>query len=339
MQIKNALTQLLNIDFPVIMAPMFLVSNAKMIQAAMKAGIAGAFPSLNYRNENELENVLDELNSFKATLNSGTYGVNLIAQKTNPLLEKHLKICVSKKVPFYITSLGSPKEIIEQAHAYGAKVFCDVTNIEYAKKCADLNCDGFIAVGQGAGGHAGPYPLQVLIPALQKNFTSIPVIAAGGIANGAGILSALALGAAGASVGTRFIASKEAEVNDAYKNAVVNAHMQDIVMTTKISGSPCNIINTPYAKKIGYTQNFIERYLSNHPSTKKWFKMFVQYRGMKKFEASILPANYKTLWCAGQSAELVDDIQTCETIISRLKKEVEDEIKSLNRIFTAPVTP
>ena len=333
MPIKNSLTQLLNLDFPVIMAPMFLVSNPKMVKVAMKTGIAGTFPSLNYRNENELEKVLDELNAFKTTVNTGTYGVNLIAQKTNPLLEKHLQACVSRKVPFYITSLGTPKEIIDKAHSYGAKVFCDVVNIEYAKKCADLNCDGFIAVGQGAGGHAGPFPLQVLVPSLRKNFPNIPIVAAGSIANGAGILSALALGASGSSIGTRFIASMEADVNPGYKNAVINAGMEDIVMTTKISGSPCNIINTPYAKKIGYTQNFIERYLSQHPKTKKWFKMLVQYRGMKKLERSVLPANYQTLWCAGQSVELINEIQSCEDIIKQLKAETSEAMIQLNTVF------
>src|SRR5438105_923956 len=171
---KTKLTESISVDFPMLMAPMFLVSNEAMMIAAMRCGIAGGFPTLNYRREGELENILTNLNREKEKLKvNGTYGVNLIVQKTNPLYEKHLKICVEKKVPFYITSLGSPKQVIEQAHGYGAKVFCDVTNIEHAQKCADLGCDGFIAVGQGAGGHAGPYPLQVLIPALHTNFPNI----------------------------------------------------------------------------------------------------------------------------------------------------------------------
>ncbi len=260
MKVKTALTELLPIDFPIIMAPMFLVSNKAMIVEGMKSGIAGAFPSLNFRKEGELENLLIELNSVKNTLTTGTYGVNLIVQKTNPLYEKHLEICVKLKVPFYITSLGSPAKVIELAHSYGAKVFCDVTNLEHAKKCADLKCDGFIAVGQGAGGHAGPFPLQVLVPTLKRHFPNVPVIAAGGIASGAGILSSLALGAAGVSIGTRFIASTEAGVSNEYKNAIVDSHMNDIVMTEKLSGTPCTIINTPYAKKIGYKQNWLERW-------------------------------------------------------------------------------
>jgi len=321
---KTKLTELLNIDFPLIMAPMFLVSNEAMIKAGMNSAIAATFPTLNYRNEGELEILLDALNEEKKKLSvNGTYGVNLIVQKTNPLYQKQLKICVAKKVPFYITSLGSPKQVIEQAHSYGAKVFCDVTNIEHAQKCFDLGCDGFIAVGQGAGGHAGSIPLQILVPSLQQNFPNTMVISAGGVATGAGILSMLALGAAGVSVGTRFIASTEATVNQEYKNAIIDSKMGDIVLTEKISGTPCNIINTPFAKKIGYKQNWFEKLLSNNSTTKKYFKMCVQISGMKKMEAAIKPGNYNSLWCAGQSVELINDIVSCTEIIARMKAETQ----------------
>jgi nitronate monooxygenase len=321
---QTKLTQALNIDFPMIMAPMFLVSNEQMIRAGMQNGIAAAFPTLNYRNAGELENILDILNEEKKLNRKGTYGVNLIVQKTNPLYEKHLKVCVDKKVPFYITSLGSPKQVIEQAHSYGAKVFCDVTNIDHAKKCNDLGCDGFIAVGQGAGGHAGPNTLQVLVPSLHEHFPGKIIIAAGGIANGKGILSSLALGAAGVSVGTRFIASLEAGVSNDYKNAIVSSEMNDIVMTEKISGTPCTIINTPFAEKIGYRQNWFEKLLSNNSRTRKYFKMWVQVSGMKQLEKSIKPGNYQTLWCAGQSVELIHDITSCKDIIDRMKRETAE---------------
>lgn len=324
------LTKSISVDFPMIMAPMFLVSNETMMVAAMNCGIAGCFPTLNFRKEGELENILAKLNEEKTKLKvKGTYGVNLIVQKTNPLYEKHLKVCVEKKVPFYISSLGSPKQVIEQAHSYGAKVFCDVTNMEHAQKCFDLGCDGFIAVGQGAGGHAGPYTLQVLIPALHNHFPNTPVIAAGGIATGAGMLSMLAIGAAGVSVGTRFIASTEATVSNEYKNAIVSSRMSDIVMTEKISGTPSTVINTPFAKKIGYKQNWLERLLSTSSRTKKLYKMWVQISGMKKLEAAIHPGNYNTLWIAGQSVELINDIVSCRVIIERMKKETEEAYRVL----------
>lgn len=331
---QTKLSQLLNIDFPMIMAPMFLVSNEAMLKAGMHSGIAATFPSLNYRNEGELEGLLDILNEEKSRLSGkGTYGINLIVQKTNPLYEKHLKICVEKKVPFYITSLGNPGQVIEQAHRYGAKVFCDVTNIEHAQKCNDLGCDGFIAVGQGAGGHAGPNTLQVLVPSLQHHFPDKVVIAAGGIATGEGILSMLALGAAGVSVGTRFIASIEAAVSNDYKNAIVSSKMNDIVLTEKISGTPCTIINTPFAKKIGYRQNWFEHLLSTNSTTKKYFKMWVQISGMKKLEKSIHPGNYQTLWCAGQSVELINDILPCAEIIKRMKEETYEAYRKMSGLM------
>jgi nitronate monooxygenase len=329
---KTKLTSILDIDFPMIMAPMFLVSNEAMMISGMNSGIAATFPTLNYRNDGEIDVLLDKLNVEKSKLSvHGTYGVNLIVQKTNPLYEKHLKICVEKKVPFYITSLGNPKQVIELAHSYGAKVFCDVTNIEHAKKCVDLGCDGVIAVGQGAGGHAGPVPLQVLVPALQHAFPDTIIISAGGIATGAGILSMLALGASGVSVGTRFIASTEATVNEAYKKAIVDSKMSDIVLTEKLSGTPCNIINTPFAQKIGYKQNWLERALSNNSRTKKYFKMWVQITGMKKLEQSAKPGNYQTLWCAGQSVELIDDILSCKEIVARMIAETQKAYTELQK--------
>jgi nitronate monooxygenase len=335
LKIKNQLTEMLGIDFPMIMAPMFLVSNFEMISEAMKNGIAGTFPSLNFRKENELDEILLELNKVKNSLGEikGNYGVNIIVQKTNILFEKHLDICTKHKVPFYITSLGNPAPVIKAAKTYGGKVFCDVTNLVHAKKCAEEGCDGFIAVGQGAGGHAGPNPLQVLVPALIKNFPNIPVIAAGGIATGGGVLSCIALGASGVSVGTRFISSTEAKVSNEYKQAINKSGMDDIVMTTKISGTPCTIINTDYAKKIGYEQNWLEKKLSNNSTTKKYFKMLVQFRGMKKLEDSVLPANYKTLWCAGKSAELIDETKSCKEIIDSIIKETKHNYENLKKTF------
>jgi nitronate monooxygenase len=331
---QTKLTRALDIDFPMIMAPMFLVSNEAMLRSGMQNGIAAAFPSLNYRHENELEKLLDLLNAeLSVVKGKGTYGINLIVQKTNPLYEKHLAICVAKKVPFYITSLGNPRQVIEQAHSYGAKVFCDVTNLAHARKCNELGCDGFIAVGQGAGGHAGPNTLQVLVPALHHHFPDKIIIAAGGIAGGEGILSSLALGAAGVSVGTRFIASIEASVSNDYKNAIVKSKMNDIVLTEKISGTPCTIINTPFAEKIGYKQNWFERLLSNNTRTKKYFKTWVQLSGMKKLEKSVRPGNYQTLWCAGQSVELIDDIVSCKEIIERMKHETEQMYGNLKELM------
>ena len=330
MNIHTQLNTLLDIDFPMIMAPMFLVSNEAMVKAGIDSGIAATFPTLNYRTEEELAQTIQSLSKYKVG-KTGTFGVNLIAQKSNPFYEKHLKVCVDNKVPFYITSLGSPKLVIEKAHAYGAKVFCDVVNLEHAQKVFDLGCDGFIAVGQGAGGHSGPNPLQVLVRALNNKY-DLPVIAAGGVADGWGFASMLALGAVGVSVGTKFIATKEASINEEYKNAIVDSGMNDIVMSNKISGSWATVINTPYAKKIGHKQNFFERVLSNNATTKKYFKMWVQYSGMKKLENSVKPGNYKTLWIAGKSSELVTKVDTVTEIISQFKSELTEAFEDLEKL-------
>ena len=325
--IKTKLNKLFNIDLPIIMAPMFLVSDVNMVKSAIKNRIIGTFPTLNFRDIEKLDEALQELNKYKNSIeNPGTYGVNIIAQKSNPFYKKHLDVCVKNKVPFYITSLGNPKEVIEEAHKYGAKVFCDVTNLKHAEKVFNLGADGIIAVGQGAGGHAGPDPLQILIPALKQKFKDYPIIGAGGISTGNGLHSVLVLGADGASIGTRFIASEEAPVSQDYKEAVVNAKSEDIVMTTRISGTPSTIINTAYAKKIGYTQNWFERVLSNNSKTKKYYKMLIQVKGMKKLEKSVKPGNYKNLWIAGKSVEFINEILPIETIVFNLKEELEESI-------------
>ena len=312
------LDQILPIEHPIIMAPMFLVSNEAMVKSAMKNGIAGCFPSLNFRGKGELDRLLKSLNSFKNEGKPGTYGVNLIAQKTNALFLRHLDLCLMAQVPFFITSLGNPKRVIEGARNYGGKVFCDVTNMVHAEKVAGLGCDAFIAVIKGAGGHAGPKSAEEFLPELQKNFPEIPVIVAGKVATGDQVKYMLDLGAAGVSVGTRFIASTEAEVSDDYKRAIINSGKSDIVATSRISGTPCNIINTDYAQKIGLEQTRLEKYLSNHPATKKYFKMMIQLKGMRRFKQGLRPATYKTLWCAGETVEDINEVRSCKEIIADL---------------------
>jgi nitronate monooxygenase len=334
--IKNRFTEQLNLRYPVVMAPMFLVTNESMLRQSIESGILGCFPSLNYRKTEELKNILSSLNNLLSERKDqpGTYGVNLIVQRSNIYFEKHLEICVSHKVPVYITSLGNPRQTIEAAHSYGAKVFCDVTNIAHAKKCFEMNCDGFVAVGQGAGGHAGPNPLMLLVAALKKHFPEKTVLAAGGIAHGSSLLSVLTAGADAGYVGTRFIACTEASIIEEYKNEVVKAHMENIVMTDRISGTPCTIINTTYAQKIGLHQNRFERYMSRNPQTKKYFKMLVAKRGMEWLEEAVKPGNYHKLWCAGQSVEMINDIKPVKEIVEDLMHEFDLAYRNFNAQIT-----
>lgn len=321
---KTALTELLGIQLPIIMAPMFLVTNVEMMVNAGESGIAGCIPALNFRTIEDLEAGLKEI---KARTNK-PFGVNLIVNKSNLLAKKQMHKCLDMGVNFFITSLGSPEEVIKESKKLGIKVFCDVIEENYAKKVEDLGADGIIAVNNGAGGHLGRIPASVLVPAL-KSLCKIPVISAGGVGTGSGILSMLALGADGLSIGTPFIATKESGVNEDYKKACVDYSAEDIVVTTKLSGSRCTVINTPYVKKIGTEQNLIESVLSKNKQIKKYAKMLTYYKGMKALEKAAFSATYNSVWCAGTSVEFTHDIGTVKSIIERFKKEMTEAEKNL----------
>lgn len=315
-KIDTPLTRMLNIDYPIIMAPMFLVSNAKMIIEACNAGIAGSVPALNYRTDADFRKALDEI---KAGTDKA-YGINLIANKSNIRLEEQLATCVEYKVPFIITSLGSPEKIIAACKPHGIKVFCDVIDLAFAKKVEALGADAIIAVNNEAGGHAGPASPKVLIPELVAN-CKIPVISAGGVGRGDQLKKVLGYGACGASIGSPFIASTEAPVTEDYKNACVTYGAKDIVLTTKLSGSPCTVINTDYVKSIGIEQNWLEKFLNKNKQIKKWAKMITFYRGMKALEKAAFSATYQTMWCAGPSIEYVNSIRPVKKIVEDLVQE------------------
>lgn len=324
---KPALCDLLGIEFPVIMAPMFLVSSIDMIAAAGNSGIAGCIPALNFRTIEELDKGLKEIKSKT----KGPVGVNIIVNKSNVLAKKHLHTCLDNGVDFFITSLGSPEEVIKESKKQGVKVFCDVIEKEYAKKVEGLGADAVIAVNSGAGGHLGNIPATILIPLL-KETCKIPVISAGGVGTGAGILSMLALGADGLSIGSPFIATKESHVSDEYKKACIQYGAQDIVVTTKLSGSRCTVINSPYVRKIGVEQNAVERFLNNNRQMKKYAKMLTYYKGMKLLEKAAFSANYKSVWCAGSSIEFTKEIDSVSDIVTRLKAEYQEAIVKLAKI-------
>lgn len=316
---NNTLCKLLGIDFPVILAPMFLVSNKEMIIQAVKSGITGAIPALNYRNTDDLVNAI---RAIKKEV-KGPFGINLIVNKSNFLFKEQLEICCQEKVDFIITSLGSPEETIKKAHENGIKVFCDVTNVKYAKKVEKLGADALIAVNKEAGGHSGNKSYKELIPELIGS-CKIPVISAGGVGSGKGIREMLELGASGLSMGSVFIASDEADVSLEYKQACIDYGADDIVMTTKLSGTPCTVINTPYVQHIGTKQNWLERFFNKNRRLKKWFKAFTFFKGMKSLQKAAFGSTYKTVWCAGPSIENVTEIRPIKEIVDRLKVEYEE---------------
>ena len=314
---------MMNIQYPIIGAPMFLVSNTDMVVAISEAGGIGTFPSLNYRPEAKFAEALKEIKERTKK----PIGVNIIVNKSNSRAQADIKTSLEHGVELFITSLGSPKDVIREAHKQGAKVICDVINLEHAKKVQDLGADGVIAVAAGAGGHAGPISPIVLISWLQKKL-SIPVIAAGGIADGATMASMLVLGASAVSVGTRFIACKEAGVDQAYKDAVVRATPEDIVMTTRLSGTPAAVINTPYIEKIGLDLPWYLKALKDRKLTKKYIVPLIHFLGSRALERAATGQSWKTVWSAGQSVGLVEDILSCREIMEKLVHEYDECLKA-----------
>lgn len=312
---QTQLTRLLNIKYPIIQAPMFLVSNTTMVIEAMKSGIAGCIPALNYRTLPELRDAIKELKSAK--VEGGSFGFNLIVNKSNVKYKDQLQVLCEEGCDFIITSLGSPEETIREAHAVGIKVFCDVTDLHFAKKVEQLGADAAIAVNNQAGGHRGNLSPQELISLLTKNL-SIPVISAGGVGCKADIDDMLSYGASGVSVGSPFIASVEAGVTEEYKQACVDYGAEDIVMTERISGTPCTVINTPYVKKIGTKSTRLEKVLNKNKTLKKWVKMIRFYIGMKATEKAALKATYKTVWVAGPSIEHTNAILPVSDIVKKI---------------------
>jgi len=312
---NTKLTKLLNIKYPIIQAPMFLVSNVAMVTEAMKGGIAGCIPALNYRTLEELRTAIHELKANK--VEGGSFGFNLIVNKSNLKYKEQLRVLCEEGCDFIITSLGNPEETIKQAHKVGIKVFCDVTDLRFAKKVEQLGADAAIAVNNEAGGHRGNLTPEELTNTLSSNI-NIPVISAGGVGCKADIDKMLSYGAEGVSVGSPFIASIEAGVTDEYKQACVDYGAKDIIMTERISGTPCTVINTPYVQKMGTKQTWIERILNKNRKLKKWVKMIRFSMGMRATEKAAKKATYKTVWVAGPSIEHTKSILPVKEIVNNL---------------------
>lgn len=314
--LKTAFTKLLSCQYPIIAGPMFLVSDEGLVGAVSEAGGVGGMPSLNWRKSEEFQAAIRKVKK----LTKNPFAVNLIVNKSNIRQGADLSLCAEEKVPLVITSLGNPKDVIREMHQVGGKVFCDVTNLDYAKKVQDLGADGVIAVSAGAGGHAGPTSPLVLLPYLKKNL-SIPIVAAGGIATGEQMAACFLLGASAVQIGTRFIASKEAKVDESYKKAILNSEPEDIVLTKKISGTPASVINTPYVQKQGLELNALEDFLMKNDLTKKYTKMARSLWGAFLLQNAAKSTSWKEVWSAGQGVGLIDSVEPVADIIQTLMRE------------------
>ncbi|MBL4560165.1 MAG: nitronate monooxygenase [Labilibaculum sp.] len=313
MKQRYTLSQILGIKHPILLAPMFLISNAKMVIAALQCGCTAAIPALNYRTNKELREAILEIR--KATLKP--FGINLIVNKSNPKYRTQLKTLLELNVDFIITSLGNPKDVIIACKPLGIKVFCDVTDVVYAQKAEQLGADAIIAVNSQAGGHCGDFSAKKLISQLIRS-TTLPIISAGGISNKMHVKQMIEWGASGVSVGTVFIATHESDVSQEYKQAIIQYASTDIVKSTKLTGSPLTVINTSYVQRIGTKANFLEWLVANSPILKKYAKLILAWQGMNKVKKSAFKASYQNVWCAGPSIDAVKSIRSVRDVISDL---------------------
>lgn len=303
-----------NLSLPVIASPMFIVSYPELVMAQCKAGIVGAFPALNARPAELLDEWLTQIQQELAawrTANPGaTVGpiaVNQIVHASNVRLEQDVRVCVEHKVPIFITSLRAPvKEMIDAVHSYGGIVLHDVINLRHAEKAIEAGVDGLILVAAGAGGHAGTLSPFALVGEVRRIFDG-PIALSGSIATGDAVLAAQAMGADFAYVGTRFIACQEAHANEAYKRSITSASAADIVYTNLFTG-----VHGNYIRESIVNSGLDPDDLPQADKSKMDFSS-----GTSKAKA------WKDIWGAGQGVGQIDDIPTAGEIVARMKAEYD----------------
>ena len=304
-----------NFSVPVIGAPLFIISNPDLVIAQCKAGVLGSFPALNARPKELLDDwlaqITEELESYKLKNPSvpvAPYAVNQIVHKSNARLDNDLEMCVKYKVPVIITSLGARPELNEAIHSYGGIVLHDVINNRFAHKAIEKGADGLVAVAAGAGGHAGVTSPFALIQEIREWFTG-PLALSGSIATGNAVLAAQAAGADFGYIGSAFIATKEANANDGYKNAITQYAADDIVYTNLITGVHGNYLK-PSLANAGFDPDNLP---TSDPS-----KMDFGPEGMEKKKA------WKDIWGCGQGISAIKDVLSTEGLVGRLKNEYEE---------------
>jgi nitronate monooxygenase len=305
---------------PVIGAPMFIVSVPALVIAQCQAGIVGAFPALNARPKEMLETWIVEIKEALAAFEAKTgrkaapFAVNQIVHASNDRLEHDVAVCVRQRVPIVITSLRPPSEVVEAVHSYGGIVLHDVISIRHAEKALDQGVDGLILVCAGAGGHAGTLSPFALVSEIRR-FYDGTVIISGAIANGRAILAAQAIGADLAYLGTRFIATSEANAAESYKRMLVEGAAKDIVYTNAISGVHGNYLR-PSLVAAGLDPD-------NLPEGGK-DKMNFAARERNR------PTAWRDIWGAGQGLGSVDDVPTVAVLIERLRAEYAEAGQELD---------
>ena len=297
------------LSLPVIGAPMFILSNPDLVIAQCIGGVIGAFPALNARPKEALEdwivtiqNTLADVRRADPSRRVAPFAVNQIIHHSNDRLDHDLDICIRHKVPLIITSLRAPGDIVKPVHEYGGLIFHDVVSIRHAEKALEAGVDGLVLVCAGAGGHAGTLSPFALVSEI-RSFYDGPIALSGAISNGKSILAAQAMGADFAYMGTRFIATKEAGASQAYKEALITSTAEDIVYTPYFTGVAGNYLRASILaagldpEKLPNPQNSVLT-LTTGPA-KAW----------------------RDIWGAGQGVGSIHDIPSTANLIDRLKRE------------------
>jgi nitronate monooxygenase len=303
------------LSLPVIGAPMFIASTPDLVIEQCKAGVIGSFPALNARPASRLDEWLarirEELDAYAAA-NPGArvapFAVNQIAHASNDRLAHDVEACVRHRVPLIITSLRPPREIVEAAHSYGGLVFHDVINVRHARKAAEQGVDGIIAVCAGAGGHAGMASPFALVREIRQ-FYAGTIVLSGAMSSGADVLAAQALGADMAYIGTRFLATREANVDGGYKQMIVASSSDDIVYTSLFTGVKGNYLARSVAAA-GLDP-------ANLPEADKSTMDFGSGGNMEK-------KAWRDIWSAGQGAGNIHDVLPTGELVARMIHEYED---------------
>ena len=314
-----------NLSIPVIGSPLFLVSGPELVIAQCKAGIVGSFPALNARPQHVLEEWLirikEELAQAKAEnpeLPIAPYAVNQICHASNDRLMGDMELCVKHEAPIIITSLRPPEEIVTAAHSYGGLVYHDVISVRHAKKAAKQGVDGLILVCAGAGGHAGTLSPFALVREVREFFDGT-IILSGSISSGSAIASSLALGADLAYLGTRFIATEEANAEQDYKDMLIKSAAGDIVYSSLFTGVHGNYLKGSI-EKAGLDPN-------NLPEADK---SSMNFGSGGNTEAKA----WKDIWGSGQGIGSIKDSPSVQTLVNQLTKEFKEAVEDLNQKST-----
>jgi len=304
-----------NLSIPVIGSPLFLVSGPELVIAQCKAGIVGSFPALNARPQHVLEEWIIRIKTELAEYQEANpdakvapFAVNQICHGSNDRLLADMETCVKQEVPIIITSLRPPAEVVEAAHSYGGLVFHDVINVKHAKKAAEMGVDGLILVCAGAGGHAGALSPFALLREVKSWFDKT-IILSGSIGDGYSVASSLALGADLAYMGTRFIATKEANAEQGYKEMLIESSANDIVYSSLFTGVLGNYLK-PSIKRAGLDPDDL-------PGADKSSMNFGS-GGNTDSKA------WKDIWGSGQGIGLISDAPSVQDLVSRLSEEFKE---------------